>query len=252
MSKGWQMITGDCLEVMATLEAGSVRLVFADPPYNQGMDYGPHHNDAMPPEVYLACCADRLEAAVRLLTPDGSLWLVISHEWDWQLIPLAIKAGFNFRQRITWYESFGVNCTGKFNRCSRAVLWFVRDPGRFVFNDCPAIRRPSDRQKKYHDKRANPEGKLWDDVWIIPRLAGTHGEWLQGFPTQLPIRLLRPIVACASDPGDMVLDPFAGSATSGAAAVETSGRYIGIERGERFASRAKKRLEGVNLMLALA
>jgi site-specific DNA-methyltransferase (adenine-specific) len=252
MSKGWQMITGDCLEVMPALEAGSVRLVFADPPYNQGVDYGAHHDDEMSPEAYLAWCQSWLKAAVRLLTPDGSLWLLVSHEWAWQLIPIAMRAGLHLRQWITWYETFGVNCTRKFNRCSRPLLWLVKNPNRFVFNDCPEIRRKSDRQTKYNDKRANPAGKLLDDVWCIPRLAGTHGERLRDFPTQLPIKLLRSIAGCASDPGDLVLDPFAGSGTSGQAAVEMSRRYIGIERGKRFAARARMRLEGIPPLLAMS
>ena len=232
---------------MPTLETGSVRLVFADPPYNQGVDYGPHHDDEMTPEDYLAWCESWLKAAVRLLTPDGSLWLLVSYEWAWQFVPIAMRAGLQLRQWITWYETFGVNCTRKFNRCSRPLLWFIRNPIRFVFNP-DAVRRLSDRQAKYGDKRANPAGKLWDDVWIIPRVAGTHGERLPEFPTQLPIRLLRPIVGCASNPGDSVLDPFAGSGTSGAAAVEVGRRYVGIEKSRRFAARARMRLEGLNVI----
>lgn len=229
MGNDWRIITGDCLEVIPTLEAGSVRLVFADPPYNQGVDYGPHHDDEMAPEAYLVWCEAWLKAAVRLLTPDGSLWLLVSHEWAWQLVPIAMSAGLHVRQFLTWYETFGVNCTRKFNRCSRPLLWLVQNPNRFVFNDCPEIRRPSDRQTKYNDKRANPDGKLLDDVWVVPRVAGTHGERIRGFPTQLPIRLLRPIVGCASNPGDLVFDPFAGSGTSGVAAVE-AGRHTSGSR----------------------
>ena len=97
-----------------------------------------------------------------------------------------MKAGLHLRQTITWYETFGVNSTANSIAAARSLLWFVKDPRDFVFNDCPEIRRPSDRQTKYRrDKRANPAGKLWDDVWMIPRLAGTHGERLRGFPTQL-------------------------------------------------------------------
>jgi site-specific DNA-methyltransferase (adenine-specific) len=247
MKQDWRIITGDCLDVMGKLEPKSVRLAFADPPYNQGVDYGPHHDDAMPAAAYLAWCESWLKAAARLLTPDGSLWLLVSHEWAWQLVPIAMRAGLHVRQWLTWYETFGVNCTRKFNRCSRPLLWFVANPNRFVFNT-DAVRRPSDRQAKYADKRANPAGKLWDDVWIIPRLAGTYGERIPDFPTQLPIRLLRPIVGCASDPGDLVADPFAGSGTSGAAAVEAGRRYLGVEKSRRFAARARMRLEGLNVM----
>jgi site-specific DNA-methyltransferase (adenine-specific) len=182
-----------------------------------------------------------------LLTPDGSLWLLVNHEWAWKLVPCALKAGLHLRQWITWYETFGVNCTRKFNRCSRPLLWFTRHPRRFVFHACPEVRRPSDRQTKYNDARANPAGKLLDDVWMIPRLAGTHRERIPGFPTQLPIKLLQPIIGCASDPGDLVLDPFSGSGTTGVVCTEFGRQFIGIEGSDYFAERARMRLKSMTL-----
>jgi site-specific DNA-methyltransferase (adenine-specific) len=100
----------------------------------------------------------------------------------------------------------------------------TRHRRRFVFHPAPEIRRPSARRAIYRDRRAAPAGKLWDDVWTIPRLAGTHRGRIKAFPAQLPIRLLRPIVACASEPGDLVIDPFSGSATTGAAGIELGRR----------------------------
>jgi DNA modification methylase len=132
---GWNIIAGKCLHVLPTIESGSSRLVSADPPYNRRMNYSPDHDDDLAPEAYLAWSEDWIRATVPLLTADGSVWLIISHEWDWRLIPLAIGAGLHLRQRITWYEPFGVNTTRKLNRCSRALLWFTRQLSRFVFND---------------------------------------------------------------------------------------------------------------------
>ncbi len=71
---------------------------------------------------------------------------------------------------------------------------------------------------QYADKRAAPHDKLWDNVWCIPRLVENSKERLPDFPTQLPLDLLRPFVMCASNPSDLVLDPFSGSGTSGVAA----------------------------------
>jgi site-specific DNA-methyltransferase (adenine-specific) len=99
---------------------------------------------------------------------------------------------------------------------------------------------------KDNDKRANPAGRIWDDVWgidpPIPRVCGTFKERLAGFPTQLPLALLRPIIGCATDPNDLILDPFSGSATTGVAALELGRRYIGIERSPEFAARSRERL----------
>jgi site-specific DNA-methyltransferase (adenine-specific) len=157
------------------------------------------------------------------------------------------QIGLHRQQWITWYESFGVNCSRKFNRCSRPLLWYTKSKKGFTANhDAPEVRRPSDRLLKYKDKRANPLGKLWDDVWginpPIPRVCGTFKERIPEFPTQLPLALLRPIVAFSSNPGDVVLDPFSGSATTGVAAIEKGRRYIGIELGEKYARLSRERL----------
>jgi site-specific DNA-methyltransferase (adenine-specific) len=152
--------------------------------------------------------------------------------------------GLTVRAWITWHETFGVNCANNFNRCSRRLFYAVKDPGRFVFH-AEAVSRPSDRQAKYNDPRANPDGKILDDVWTdIPRLAGTHKERLPDFPTQLPVALLERVVLCASDPGDLVLDPFSGSATAGVAAVRHGRRYLGVEKNPRFAELSRLRLRG--------
>jgi site-specific DNA-methyltransferase (adenine-specific) len=243
----WEVRQGDCLKRMDAMEAGLARLMVPDPPYNQGVDYGDGFDDQRHPEDYLAWSRQWLAAATRVLAPDGSLWLLCNHLWSAQLRIAAEAAGLHWHHTITWYESFGENQAGDFNRCSRPLLWFVKDPDRFVFHaEAPEIRRPSDRQAKYDDARANPGGKLWDDVWginpPIPRLTGTCAERLPEFPTQLPIRLLRPIVACASDPGDLVVDPFSGSATTGTACIELGRRFIGIERSAKFVELSRLRL----------
>lgn len=249
-SPRWSIVTGDCIDTMGQMVPGSARLLFADPPYNIGIDYGGGLDDHRTPAAYLAWSRRWIEAAARLLAPDGSMWLLVNHEWSARLRIAMEDAGLHHRQTITWYETFGVNCTGKFNRCSRPLLWMVRDPRRLVFNaDAPAIRRPSDRLAKHRDRRANPAGKLLDDVWAIPRLAMTHAERIKApdgrsaFPTQLPLELLRRVVACAPEPGDLVLDPFSGSATTGAACIGLGRRFVEIEVSERFAGLARRRLE---------
>ena len=89
-------------------------------------------------------------------------------------------------------------------------------------------------------------GKTLDDVWTdIPRLAGTHAERIPSFPTQLPVSLLRRVVSCCTDPGDLVIDPFCGSGTTGAAAVGLGRRFLGVERSAEFADLARLRLKGV-------
>jgi site-specific DNA-methyltransferase (adenine-specific) len=258
----WQIIQANCLDVLGhpsrytppkghpdPLETRP-RLIFADPPYNEGIDYGDHYNDQLDDGDYRDQARRWFECFYDALTDDGALWLLINHEWAYTFCADAEECGFYLHQTVIWFESFGVNCSRKFNRCSRPLLWLVKDSKRFVFNsDAPEVRRPSDRQAIYKDKRAEPDGKLWDDVWgvnpPVPRLAGTHGERRPEFPTQLPLALLRPIVACASNLGDLVIDPFSGSGTTGHACIELGRRFIGIELSQNFAELSRLRLQGV-------
>jgi DNA modification methylase len=251
------ILEGDCLDVMPTLAAESARLVFADPPYNIGIDYGEHHDDRMPPAEYLDWCRRWIGEAARLLTPDGSMWVLINWEWADHFGLMLREAGLHRRRWIVWYETFGVNCSNNFNRTSRPLFHMVKDPrpGRCVFHK-GAVNRPSDRQAKYNDPRADPDGKIWDDVWginpRIPRLVGNAKERIKGFPTQLPKKLLRPIIGCATDPGDLVVDPFSGSATTAYVATELGRRCIGIEESSRFARLSRLRLaRGVQKALLL-
>jgi site-specific DNA-methyltransferase (adenine-specific) len=239
-----KVITGDCPEIMADLDPGSVNLVFADPPYNQRVDYGAHYNDRMTPAGYRAFSRDWISAAARLLAPDGSMFVLNSWKWFSTMERCLKRARLHVYQIIVWEESFGVNCPRKYNMTTRPLIWAVRDPKRFTFNR-EAVNMPSDRQAKYNDKRANPAGKNWGAVWRIKRLAGTHKERIPGFPTQLPIALLEPIVGAHSNPRDLVLDPFSGSGTTGAVCVKLRRRYIGIELSEEFTEMSRARLAGV-------
>lgn len=248
----WQIVIGDCVKELAKQQSGTARLIFADPPYNIGIDYGGGvKDDLLPDEQFVRWCRQWIDECVRILSNDGSLWLLISDEFaDYIGVELR-KAGLHRRSWIKWFETFGVNQANNFNRCSRHLFYCVKDDRRFVFNP-EAVNRPSDRQLKYGDKRADPAGKNWDDIWginpPIPRLVGTAVERMPDFPTQLPLNLLRPIILCASEPGDLVIDPFNGSGTTGLAAIQNGRRYIGIEKSPKFAAAAELRLkaEGSN------
>lgn len=248
----WRVLTGDCVEHMGRMahEALRFRLIFADPPYNQGINYGDGAKaDRLPDAEYRAWCKLWMGRCADLLTDDGSLWVLISNEWADEFgVILKRELGLHRRAWIKWYESFGVNAANNFNRCSRHLFYMVRDPKRFVFHP-EAVNRPSDRQLKYGDKRADPGGKIWDDVWginpPIARLVDNAAERIPEFPTQLPLALMRPVIACASDVGDDVLDPFNGSASTGAAAVELGRRYTGIDKVAKFVRLSELRLRTV-------
>ena len=240
----WSILNVDVIDGLEAIrdEHGPARLIFTDPPYNIGIDYGDGEKaDLLSPQAYMKWVRQWLGLCWDCLTDDGSLWVMIGDEYAAEYCTEIKAAGFTVRSWIKWYETFGVNCSNKFNRTSRHIFYAVKDEKSFVFNPEP-VTRPSDRQTKYGDNRAAAGGKLWDDVWQIPRLTGTCAERIPDFPTQLPLALVEPIVLCASMPGDLVVDPFNGSGTTGVASIQNGRKYVGIEKSEKFADMADMRL----------
>lgn len=247
---GWEVWEGDCLPLIGQLDDKSIRLVFIDPPYNQGVDYGGGFNDDKPRGEYLAGLRAVIDAAMPKLTDDGSVFVMVPDEWADHVGVMLQEAGLVRRNWLKWYETFGVNTPTKFNRTSRHIFYMVKDDHSYVFHK-DAVSRPSDRQAKHNDKRADPDGKVWDDVWginpQIPRLVENAAERIPDFPTQLPVALLMPIVGCASDPGDLVVDFYSGSGTTGEAAIRQGRRYIGMELSSDYANLQRLRLTAVRV-----
>lgn len=240
----WSILNVDVIDGLESVrdEHGLARLIFTDPPYNIGIDYGDGEKaDLLSPQAYMKWVRQWLGLCWDCLTDDGSLWVMIGDEYAAEYCTEIKATGFTVRSWIKWYETFGVNCSNKFNRTSRHIFYAVKDQKSFVFNPEP-VTRPSDRQTKYGDSRAAAGGKLWDDVWQIPRLTGTCRERIPEFPTQLPLALVEPIVLCASMPGDLVVDPFNGSGTTGVASIKNGRKYVGVEKSGKFADMADMRL----------
>jgi len=234
------ILPGDCLESLQTLERESVDLVVTDPPYNIGIDYG-YGPDSDRRRDYDLWCERWIGWCYRALKPHGSLWIISGQEYG-AFIDIAIQnAGMTVRNRITWHETFGVYCQKKFGRCSRPIYYAVKNQKRFTFNS-EAVTIPSARQAKYGDKRANPAGKIMGDVWQVNRVCGTFRERVAGVPTQLPEELVERIIGVSSNPGDTILDPFAGSGTTLAVAARMGRSGIGCELNPEYAKIAEERI----------
>lgn len=243
----WRVIEGDCTAELARLPERP-RLIFADPPYNQGMDYGDgYEEDRLPHDDHRRWLALWVKAAAAALADDGTLVVLSRHEIHPYYFMAAEKAGLAWRNTVTWHEGFGQNTERKFARVSRPVLVAVKGrTSRSVFN-AAGVLVPSARQEKYNDRRAVPCGKVMGDVWDdVPRLAGTHKERIPDFPTQLPVALVARIVTAYTGENDLVCDPFSGSATTGEAALTLGRRYVGIEKREQFAALSRLRLRAVS------
>lgn len=236
---------GDCCEVLSTLPHESVDLIVADPPYNLGVDYGAGRTADLRDD-YDVWCRQWVYLCSRVLSPRGSMYVISGQEHGADIDIAIQRCGMTIRNRITWHETFGTYCHRKFGRTSRPIYYAVKDPQHFTFNR-EAVTIPSARQLKYGDRRANPAGKIMGDVWEIPRVCGTFKERVSGVPTQLPIELVKRIISVSSNPGDLVLDPFAGSGTTLAVGRSLGREAIGIELNPDYAAVAGKRLAEATL-----
>lgn len=231
---------GDCVEVLSRLPPLSVDLVFADPPFNIGYEYD-EYDDRKTPEEYAAWCERWLVRCGRVLTQRGSLVIAIGEEYAAEMKLLAeAVAAVKRRQTIQWVYNFGVHCEGRFGRNHTTIYQFTKSK-QHTFN-ADSIRVPSLRQTKYKDKRAVAKGRVPGNVWEVPRVCGSFKERCGWHKAQMPEEVLDRIVLAFSNPGDTVLDPFAGSGTTLAVAAARSRRAIGVELSSAYCDGIRNRI----------
>lgn len=257
-SDQWELITGDFLAKAESLPNGKARLIFADPKYNLAIDYRGDggKSDRMPEDEYLAWCRKWMAECARLLAPDGSMFILIDHTHTSDFGVMLREVGLRFRSIIVWYETFASYKAGNFTAL-RFIHYVTRDPRNFVF-DAHAIKIPSWRNLNEKPGRQDPTGRLPAGLWGGPddplhRLVPNDKERIapaSDIPTQLPIELLHRIVRCASEPGDLVIDPFAGSGTTGASCILNGRRFWGTEIWPATAKLATTRLRAVTAQAA--
>ncbi|MGE0607486.1 MAG: site-specific DNA-methyltransferase [Pirellulales bacterium] len=257
---------GDCVELLEKVDPGSVDLAFADPPFNIGYEYDEYH-DRKEYDDYLDWTRRWMSGVRKALKPTGTFWIAIGDEYAAEFKLIAQNdLKMTCRSWVIWYYTFGVNCKFKFNRSHAHLFHFVLDPKEFTFNAAdPAIRVPSARQLVYADTRANPNGRLPDDTWILrpqdvqngfspdqdtwyfPRVAGTFKERAGFHGCQMPEQLLGRIIRASSNEGDLVLDPFGGSATTLCVAKKLNRRWLGFELSKDYAAKANARVDAATV-----
>jgi DNA modification methylase len=254
---------GDCIAGMNGLPAGSIDLVFADPPFNIGYDYDVYH-DAKDYNEYLSWSRQWIGAVHRVLKPDGTFWLAIGDEYAAELKIESQKLGFHIRSWVIWYYTFGVNCKTKFSRSHAHLFHFVKDAKQFTFRAEELENRvPSARLLVYGDSRGNPDGRLPDDTWILrpqdlaghfsteedtwffSRVAGTFKERRGFHGCQMPEQLLGRIIRICSHENEVVLDPFSGSATTLAVAKKLKRQFVGFDLSPDYVQKGADRLARV-------
>ena len=243
-----RVLVGDCIELMQRLPEASVDMVFADPPYNLqlgGELLRPDNSkvDAVDDDWdkfadfarYDAFTRAWLSAARRVLKPEGTLWVIGSYHNIFRIGTALQDLGFWILNDIVWRKSNPMpNFKGKrFTNAHETLIWAASGPRkRYTFN--------------YDSMKELNEGIQMRSDWLLPLCTG--GERLKGedgkkaHPTQKPEALLFRCLMAASNPGDVILDPFFGTGTTGAVARRLGRRFIGLERDPDYAAIARKRI----------
>ena len=241
----YALLQGDCLEVLESLPECSVDLVFADPPYNlsnggstcQSGRWAPVHKGDWDRSGGVGQDHDFIRAWLlacrRVPKPSGTLRVSGTQHVIYSVGFAMQELGFHLLNTVTWYKpnaSPNLSCR-YFTHSSELLLWASPERGRkltHTFN--------------YQEMKEENGGKQMRDLWTIPtpgRQEKRHGY----HPTQKPLRLLERIVRASSRRGEVVLDPFCGSGTTGVAALLHGRRFIGVEQEPRYVELARKRLE---------
>ncbi|HBG27258.1 MAG: hypothetical protein A2Y10_12585 [Planctomycetes bacterium GWF2_41_51] len=246
-----KIICDDCIKVLNQVRSPFADLIFADPPFNIGYKYDKYH-DKKEKEHYIDWTRKWMIACCNVLKPTGSFYIAIGDDYAANVKIIADALGLFMRNWIIWHYTFGQQTKDKFARSHTHIFYFVKDKKNFTFND-DAVRTPSDRQLIYNDKRANPAGKMPDDVWdsfmpddvwdSFPRVCGTFKERQGWHPCQMPERLLARIIRVSSMEKGWVLDPFSGSGTTAVVSSKLDRHYTGIELSSEYAAESRKRIK---------
>jgi modification methylase len=246
------IIIGDCIEALNKLPEKSVDLVFADPPYNLqlGGDLLRPDNsrvDAVDDdwdrfasfEAYDAFTRDWLAGCRRVMKDDATLWVIGSYHNIFRVGSVLQDLGFWVLNDIVWRKSNPMpNFKGtRFTNAHETMIWAAKSRGqrRYTFN-YDALKVSNDDLQMRSD-------------WLIPlctgeeRVKGEDGQ--KAHPTQKPEALLHRVLLSSTKKGDLVLDPFFGVGSTGAAAKRLGRRFVGIERDEGYAALAKQRIAQV-------
>ena len=246
-----EILVGDCVEAMNRLPAGSVDLVFADPPYNlqlRGELKRPNESkvdgviDAWDQfssfDAYDRFTRDWLAAARRVLKPDGALWVIGSYHNIIRVGSVLQDLDYWVLNDIIWRKTNPMpNFRGKrFTNAHETLIWAAKsDSSKVTFN--------------YEAMKALNDDLQMRSDWTLPICTGAErikdADGRKAHPTQKPEALLYRVLLSTTNPGDVVLDPFFGSGSTGAAAKRMGRRFIGIEREQVYADFAMDRIDDV-------
>lgn len=246
-SSDHRIIMGDALEALGKIAPKSCALIFADPPYNIGKQFGQFQDRWDSDSDYITWCSKWLDACIEKLTEDGSLYVMTSTQ-SMPYIDLFLRDRLAILSRIVWhYDSSGVQARKFFGSTYEPILHAVVDKNNYCFNadDIKVEARTGATRKLIDYRKPVPteysSTKVPGNVWYIPRVRYRMPEY-EEHPSQKPEALLERIIRASSRPGDCILDPFSGTFTTSAVAKRLGRRSVGIELSPEYVGIGLRRI----------
>ena len=237
----------DAVVALGRLPDDCVDLVFADPPYNIGKRFANFHDKWPSDAAYVEWCKEWLTECLRVLRPDGSLYVMTSTQ-AMPYLDIWLRERTTVLSRIVWhYDSSGVQAKSYFGSLYEPILHCVADRRAYTFNsgDIEVEAKTGGKRKLIDYRKAVPtvynSKKVPGNVWYFARVRYRMPEY-EEHPSQKPQALLDRIVRASSSPGDVVLDPFCGTFTTGAVALGLGRRFIGVESQLKYVKVGLRRL----------
>jgi len=232
----------DAMEGLKQLDDGSVDLVFADPPYNIGIQYGEHWDDSMPDEEYLEWCLEWIGLCYAKLKTTGSMYLMhyptVAAMWFNSINYMKLK------HWITWNYSSNIgHSKTNYTTAQRTILYYTVS-NKYTFNalaDPQPYKNPKDKriQERMARGHVGTTPYNWWPFELVKNVSKEKTDW----KNQIPLALVERIVKISSNPGDLVLDPFMGSGTAAVAANKNGRDYIGFDLDPKSIPTTKERID---------
>ncbi len=240
---------GDCIEILRNkVDDESIDLIFADPPYNIGKDFGGFIDKWEKDEQYLNWCYEWLSLCIQKLKPTGSLYVMTSTQFM-PYFDLYLRNKLTILSRLVWYyDSSGVQAKKYYGSTWEPILHCVKNQKKYTFNSKDIlVEAKTGSKRKLIDYRKNPPQpynteKIPGNVWEFPRVRYRMEEY-EDHPSQKPTALLERIIKASSNKNDIVLDPFSGTFTTSYTAKILERKSIGIELTEQYVKVGLRRLE---------
>lgn len=234
------VILGNCLINLNLIEDKSIDLIFADPPYNIGKDFGNNKDKWNSTKDYIQWCKEWIDECFRVLKDNGTFYFMTATQYM-PYLDVYVSEKYNVLSRIVWsYDSSGVQSKKMFGSLYEPILMCSKSKNaKYTFNyEDILVEAKTGAQRKLIDYRKKVPApyntkKVPGNVWNFNRVRFKMDEY-ENHPTQKPEALLERIILASSNKDDVVLDPFSGTFTTSAVAIKHGRKAIGIELNDDY------------------